>query len=247
MTTHSEDMTTLSYSVPRVRAGWELPEEQMPQSELHVEVIDLLSAILRYWAARSGARIVRDLAVRWIEERPNVGVDPDLAVLVPSPPDEMLTSLRTWQPGHAPPLLAIEVVSDANPRKDYEIAPEKYAASGTQELVVFDPLLVGPKTHGGPILLQVWRRDARDRFTRVYSGGGPVRSHALDAYLVVTNDGRRLRVAKDAAATDFWLTGEEAASAAKEVERAAKEAALSAKEAALARVAELEAELARRR
>ncbi len=54
----------------------------------------------------------------------------------------------------------------------------------------------------------------------------------LDAYVVVTDEGRRLRIADDESTTRFWLTAEEA-------ERAAKEAAL-------ARVAELEMLLAKR-
>ena len=36
-----------------------------------------------------------------------------------------LRSVRTWLPGHGPPRLAIEVVSETNPHKDYVIAPDK--------------------------------------------------------------------------------------------------------------------------
>jgi hypothetical protein len=59
-----------------------------------------------------------------------------------------------------------------------------------------------------------------------------VRSETIGAWLVAVDEGRKLRVADDEAATRFWLTPTEA-------ERAAKDAAL-------ARVAELEAELGRR-
>jgi hypothetical protein len=128
-------------------------------------------------------------------------------------------------------VLAIEVVSESNPHKDYAIAPDKYAASGTRELWIFDPLLSGPSVHGGPHRLQVWHREGDD-FVRIYAGEGPFRSPTLEAHLVVSRDHRRLRVADDARGRRLWPTAEEA-------ERLAKEAAL-------ARIRELERELRRR-
>jgi hypothetical protein len=225
----------------------------MPESILHNEAVELLKAILAAWAARHEALVVRNLAVRWDREHPSFGVDPDVAVFMPPPPDaEDLRSLRTWTDGHAAPCIAVEVVSETTPHKDYIIAPDKYAASGTRELWMFDPLLAGPTSHGGPFRLQVWTRDTDGTLTRVYAGDGPVYSAALEAYLVVVAEGRRLRIASDAECTHFWPTNAEAERAAKEIERTAKEAALAAKdneraakEAALARVAELEAALAR--
>ena len=213
----------------------------MPESLLHDEVVTLLRAILAAWAVEHRPCLVaRNLAVRWDEAFPQVGVDPDVAVLKPPPPEgEALRSLRAWEPGHHAPLLAVEVVSETNPRKDYVLAPDKYAASGTRELWVFDPLLCGPASQGGPFRLQVWSRDARGDFVRTYAGEGPAPSPALGVHLVVVSEGRKLRVARDSAGTDFWLTAEEAERAAKEGERAAKEAAH-------ARVRELEADLASR-
>src|SRR5690606_32818792 len=114
--------------------------------------------------------------------------------------------------------------------------------------------LAGPKGHGGPWLLQVWRRDDRGDFVRVYAGDGPAWSETLSAHLVVLDEPRRLRIADDPAGTHLWPTGEEAERAAKEAERAAKEAERAAKEAeraekerALARVAELEARLTKKK
>ena len=174
--------------------------------------------------------------------------------------------MRTWLPGHAAPALAIEVVSETNPHKDYVIAPDKYAASGVGELWIFDPLLSGPAAQGGPFRVQVWTRDPSGDLTRIYAGEGPARSPYLQAHLVCVDEGRRLRIADDAAATRFWQTAEEAERAAKEAERAAKEEERAAKEeeraakeqervakeaertlkdAALGRIAELEAALAR--
>lgn len=71
------------------------------------------------------------------------------------------------------PRLAIEVVSTTNPTKDYVIAPDKYAASGTRELWIFDPLLAGPRSHGGPFPLQIWSRDDEGCFVRRHAGDAP--------------------------------------------------------------------------
>jgi Uma2 family endonuclease len=243
MSSSPRSLVGVHYTVPRLVSGWELSEELMPESVLHDQAVEMLKALLAAWAARAGngALVVRNLAVRWDESEPRIGVDPDVCVLLPSPPSDGgdLRSVRTWVDGHTPPILAIEVVSETNPHKDYTIAPDKYAASGTGELWVFDPLLAGPTTHGGPFRLQVWHRRSDGDFTRIYAGPGPASSPLLGAHLIATDEGRRLRIGDDPGASRLWLTGEEA-------ERAAKEAERAAKEAALARIAELEASIARR-
>lgn len=218
---------TLRYDVATARDEWTLPEEPMPESQPHDLVLDLVKAILLSWVARTGrsAQVARNLAVRWDEGRPNVGVDPDLCVIAPRTPEgDELTSLCTWKEGHAPPAIAIEVVSESRPRKDYVSAPERYAASGTRELWIFDPKLAGPSSHGGPHRIQVWRRSTEGSFDRVYAGDGPAWSVEAGAWLFAVDEGRRLRIADDREGTSWWSTAEEAA---------------------LARVAELEAELRR--
>lgn len=242
----------------------------MPVSPSHNDAVLLLSSVLSAWVARAGldASIEHDIALRWDPEHPRVGVDPDIAVFEPALPDrDRILSAKTWLEGHAPPPLAIEIVSTTNPKKDYGQSPEKYAANGTEELWIFDPRLAGPRTGGGPFLLQVWRRASDGGFERVYAGPGPARSARLDAWIVVTDEGRRVRVADDPDARALWPTLEEKARAetareraakekeraAKEMERAAKEAAIAEKDAAiaekgaaLAELAALKAELARR-
>lgn len=84
--------------------------------------------------------------------------------------------------------------------------------------------------------MQVWRRAEGDRLERCYAGDGPAYSPTLEAYLVVVDEGRMLRIAEDEGATRLWRTGEEA-------EREAREAERKAKEEALARIAELERKL----
>ena len=186
-------------------------------------------------------QIGRELAIRWDKRHPRVGVDPDVYVVEPPPPEgDEVMSLRTWATGHHPPLLAVEIVSRSRPGKDYEASPSKYALCGAEEVWVFDPKLAGPKSMGGPFRLQMWRRDAKGQLTRVYTGEGPVYSDVLDAWVHAVDEGRWLAIADDEAGTRWWMTPEETERAAKETERAAKEAALR-------RVAELEALLAERR
>jgi hypothetical protein len=223
---------TVRYAVQEGGAHWELSEATMPESVLHDAAVSELKSSLEGWAARVGSvLVVRNLAVRWNPANPRIGVDPDVAVLSPPPPEGgELRSVKTWTAGHTAPRIAVEVVSETHPRKDYVTAPDKYAASGTRELWVFDPLLAGPRSHGGPFRLQVWTRDEEGALARVYAGEGPAISGVLGAHLVVVESGRRLRIADDADGARLWPTREEA-------ERAAKERAFE-------RVKELEAQLA---
>ncbi len=111
------------------------------------------------------------------------------------------------------------------PKKDYNEGPLKYAASGTRELWIFDPERRGRGVMGGPWALQVWRRTRTEEFRLEYTGDGPAYSEELGAWLVVTDEGQRLRIADDEAGERLWLTVAEEERAAKETERAAKEAA----------------------
>ena len=223
----------ISYEVPEANASWELEEENVPESAWHGAVIELLMLILRAWAARDAldSLIVSNLALRWNPTLWKVGVDPDVAVYLPSPPDgEDTASVCTWQPGHCPPRIAVEVVSPSTATKDYLTKPDQYAASGTTELWVFDPKLHGPQTHGGPVLLQLWRRDEAGVFQQLYRGEGPCRSPELGAWLVVTDGDTRLRLADDRDGQHLWPT--------------AAERAESERERAIGRATSLEAELA---
>jgi hypothetical protein len=151
----------------------------VPESTLHSQATRWVLLLLLAWAARAGrsAKVAPNLALRWRETQPKVGGDPDLALYEPPPTDfDALTSVCTWLPGHAPPKVALEVVSAGHPTKDYVEAPKKYAESGTGELWVFDPLLAGPRVGGGPYRLQIWAHDGQGRFVRIYAGEGPARS-----------------------------------------------------------------------
>ncbi len=244
----------LAFEVPWTHPSWVLEDvEVTPESAAQDEAAQTMVSTWRRWAraAARPAKVCRNLAVRWDEEHPAVGVDPDVCLLDPAPdaPDAELTSLCLWRPGTQPPRVALEIVSASTAAKDYSEGPRKYAASGTRELWVFDPLRLGPSDDGGPWALQVWARGRRGQFRRVYAGDGPARSEELGAWLVATDDGMRLRVSDDEEGARLWPTEEEEAERSRaelEAERAAKEAERAAKEAALARVAELEALLAAR-
>jgi hypothetical protein len=194
----------------------------VPESTAHHEALRRIEALLLAWAARvgNGARIASNLAIRWLPEHPRTGIDPDVCVLLPGPPDfEDLSSLCLWEPGRRPPRLAVEVASASHPYKDYVSIHERYAAMGAEELLVFDPLLVGPKALGGPVALQLWRRES-GVFERVHFGNEPVYSLALDAWFIA--EGRTCHIADDRAGTRRWLTETERAQA--DAERAKADA-----------------------
>lgn len=206
------------YGVRRWSPDWAVPEIPVPESDTHDVAIDYLKALLLAWAVRSGraVKVARNLGIRWVQEEPRAGFDPDLCVIEPSPPaNGPLTSLRLWEPGHAVPLLAIEVVSPSHPYKDYVDTPERCAACGIGELWVYDPMLAGPAARGGPVLLQVWQRSSGGEFERIHSGQGPVRSPALGAWLHPRAsrlpEGATLVVSADPGGHERWQTLEEQA------------------------------------
>lgn len=98
----------------------------MPESRPHDQIADRLCKLLTYHMKLVGrdAQIGRNLAIRFDEQYPRSGVDPDVYLLEPPPPErDELTSLRLWEPGHNPPRLAVEIVSPSRPGKDYSESP----------------------------------------------------------------------------------------------------------------------------
>lgn len=227
---HSPVTVSIRYPVRPSPDEWVLPEESVPEAPIHDEVAEALKLLLRAWAARSATklRIARNLAIRWLREYPTTGIDPDVCVLAP-PPDDLdeLGSLCLWKEGHTAPPLCFEIVSAGRPHKDYVALQDRYASMGTHELIVFDPLLAGPRSLGGPVPLQLWRRDATRAFERVHFGPGPVYSEVLDGWVIA--EGRALAIADDRAGTRRWQNEAqqaqvEAAKARREAERAQEEA-----------------------
>jgi hypothetical protein len=171
-------------------------------------IYGLLAAWGKRIAPERTIRLGQELAVRWLKEHPRTGIDPDICVIEPAPPDfDDLKSLKLWEPGRVPPRLAIEVVSSSHPYKDYGVIQERYAAMGVEELVVFDPLLEGPRSLGGPVPLQLWRRDSTLAFERIHFSAEPVHSLVLDAWFIA--EGRVCHISDDRKGTRKWLTPEE--------------------------------------
>jgi hypothetical protein len=212
---------SIRYPVRPSLDAWVLPEGTVPEAPIHDEVAESLKLLLRAWAVRApgSVRIARNLAIRWLEAHPATGIDPDVCVLSPPPEDlDDLGSLCLWKPGHRPPTICFEIVSKNHPHKEYSALQDRYAAMGTYELVVFDPLLAGPKSLGGPVALQLWRRDASGAFERLHFGEAPVYSEALDAWVIA--EGRTLFIAEDRAGKRRWLNETEHARADAEREKA---------------------------
>jgi hypothetical protein len=88
--------------------------------------------------------------------------------------------------------------------------------------VVFDPDAGDPGAPGYAVPLQVFRRSARGQFLRVYRGRGPAESTVLGRWLVITEDGKRLRLARNAEGTDLVATKDERVQAGEERARRAE-------------------------
>jgi Uma2 family endonuclease len=216
-------------------------EEKMGQGAAHGDAVVLFVDVTKVLVAdqQRTARVLFDLFVEWDPNDPRARVSPDVLVLDGQPEDLKPSIWQTWKPDCEPPRFALEIVSDKSRAKDYELNPLRYAALGTEELVVFDPAPRGMDA----VPLQVFRRSDRGQFLRVYAGPGPVESAVLKAWLVVTDGGERVRLARDEEGRELVPTPREQAQAARQQARAATERA----ETAEARVQQLEAELARLR
>jgi Uma2 family endonuclease len=195
----------------------------------------MLKLILLAWVERTkrDALVARNFACRWDPDDARIGLDPDLCLVEPAPPRDAagldVAQLHTWEPGHAPPRLGIEIVSPTTAAKDYGDAAARYARLGTREVWIFDPLLQGPPSTGGPFALQVWRQQ-EGVMRRVHAGSGPAWSEELGAWLVVTGGGHRLRIADDQEGQQLWPTPDEAEHAALQQSEQARLAAEQARQ-----------------
>jgi Uma2 family endonuclease len=212
-----------------------LDVDDMPENTLHDQSLALLAQILSWWATRSGidALVARNLACHWDKTDARIGIDPDLLLTLPHPPlpdgRRSLQQLRLWEPGHHPPRVTVEVVSESTAEKDYVEAPWAHAKAGTRELWVFDPELHGPTRGGGPFLLQVWQQQPGGTLKRTHAGSGPAWSEEMQAWLVVTDRATRLRLSDDRWGQHLWPT--EAEAKAREVEAKAREVEAKVREA----------------
>ncbi len=179
---------------------------------------------------RREAYIGWDLFVEWDPSDPRARVSPDTFLLDGQPAGIVPSIWQTWKPGCDPPRFALEIVSKKSRTKDYELSPLRYAALGVEELVIFDPEPRGEEAFA----IQLYRRTPRGQFLRQYAGPGPVASAVLGAWLVVTDDGAHLRLARDAAGDHLVLTAEERVDAAEAQAIADRERATAAEDRAAA-------------
>jgi Uma2 family endonuclease len=201
------------------------------------------------------AVVATDVFVYWDPTDPKKNLAPDLVVRL-GPPGTLVTSWKTWERGA--PQLGVEITSASDaPERQLEIKLERYRRAGIAEVVRFD-------ANDRERLLRIWDLIDGDLVERVVETPEARFSDALGLYFCFREHeklGLTLRLSRDPSGDDVLPTREEAERAAKEAALAAKDAALAAKdaalagtetalrekEAALARIAELEAELAKRR
>jgi Uma2 family endonuclease len=181
--------------------------------------------------------IASDQFLYWDPTDPKKRLAPDLAVRMGTPA-AILKTWKTWELGA--PHVGVEIVSDSD-RADGIFAQklERYRQAGIAEVVRFDA-----EDRERPIRL--WDLLDGDLVERRLSTPEARICDALGLYWCAARGpevGLTLRLARDPMGVVILPSTDETLDAA----LSAKDAALSAKDAALARVAELEAELARRR
>lgn len=212
-------------------------EERVGEDIVQRWIAELLRPLIERWLGERGevAFVGADQFIYYEQYNSTARVAPDVYVLPGVPPATHVRVWKVWETAVAP-RFALEIVS-TDRRKDYEEAPDRHDAAGTEELVVFDPWPeLRPRGEG--VRWQVFRRGPRG-LVRVETGDTDrVMSRALGCWLRVVGEGlsQRVRIGSGAAGDALFPTGEEA-------ERAATEAERAAKEAALAKIAELEARL----
>ena len=229
-------------------SDWYLTDEadMGESSEQHL----IIRALLSYLGELAQERGWQDIFIgadqffAWIESEPLVRISPDVYLLDQPPPRPLPASWQTWLPGHHPPRLAFEIVSEGNWRKDYRNAPAKYAQLGTKELVIFDPEAAAGRVSRFEerVALQVFRRDIDSGFTRIYYGGGPTESEELAAWLVVLRDGNTasLGIARDAKGKSLIPSVEQARRQAEQARTQEQEARQQAERSLAEALAEIE-------
>jgi Uma2 family endonuclease len=205
-------------------------EDEVGEHEIQTYILELLRPLVARYLAEQGieAHAGSDQFIYWRQHDPRACVAPDIYVLPGVPQNIAIASWKVWERGVIPDF-CIEVVG-SRPNKDYDDSPRRHAELGVQELIVFDPF-----PEEGQASLSVYRHDGSDLRMVEATNGDRVWSQRLDCFVrrIGEDAELRLRLALGPDGDELFATAEEA-------ERAAKEAALR-------RIAELEAELAKRR
>lgn len=207
----------------------------MVMPDFQWRIVELLMSILRLHARRQGLRwyLAAELQVTMpraltprTRTRRTLDVVPDL--LMAEADDVERTSWNLQAEGQ-PPLLVLEVVTEASLDRDMEEKPVIYDALGVREYVIFAP----KRTDGGPLLSGYHRLEGGEFAPWSVDEQGALRSAALGGLALYVEDGKWLRV-RDAQGQRLPSPDEEAARAEREATRANQEAARAEREAARA-------------
>jgi hypothetical protein len=193
-----------------------------PTLETFVRVV-LLPLLERYLAARGLTAFVgSNQFIYWAQFEPTRLVAPGLYVVPGLSPRTQFDSIQTWVDGRVPSF-AFEIVSQ-DKRKDYVLAPERYAELGVRELVIYDPKAA--RRRGEGVVWQVYRRLAKRGFVQVEATQADrVRSKVLGCFLREVRGPRgalELRLGAGPSGDELVPTEAEAERAEKERERAAR-------------------------
>jgi hypothetical protein len=220
-------------------------EEQVPEGFGHSELLVLLWQSVKY-ALGDDALVSSDQFLYFDPTDPKRVLAPDLAIRLGQRQVRSVPSWKTWELGA--PHVGVEIVSDWDrATSTTEQKLERYRQAGILEVVRFEP-------EGKEPQLRLWDLFDGDLVERDLSDPEARRCDALGCYWVIVEDPTlksTLRLSRDREGREVLPTKAEAMQAKYEAEKAAAsraaEAARAEKEAALARIAELEAELARKR
>jgi Uma2 family endonuclease len=206
-------------------------EEKVPERAEHRERVRVLELSVR--AELAGRATVRaDQFLYWDPTNPRRCLAPDLAVRL-GPPLPLWPTWKTWEVGA--PQLGVEIVSEWDRSQErFEAKLERYRQAGILEVVRFD-------SEDSLHAVRVWDLLDGDLVERDPADPEALLSDVLGLYFRPT-----LRLTRDLAGKALVLTDFERAEAARQAAVAERDAAVAEKDAALARIAELEAALARR-
>jgi Uma2 family endonuclease len=208
--------------------GWVFTEDDdMGHGFDQLDFLLSLVSLLRLFFARQGKKV-------FVGSDQHIGIDPrdrritvapDVYVLPqPEPPAAQGATWFPWEHHGLVPTLAFEFVSRSNRKKDYRVAPDKYAHLGVQELVIFEPWKHQPglQAQGEVETLRVFRLGEKRQWRQVYGGDGPTRSQVLGLWLHETADGKLL-LTEDRWGKRALLTPEETLQVEQEARRLAEE------------------------
>jgi hypothetical protein len=214
----------------------------MPETRRHLEERTALFQIVQK-AFGDRVTVGSEQFVYWDPTDPAQCCAPDLFVRL-GVPDEPFDSWKVWERGA--PELVVEIVSPSDAAcGPWDRKLDRFRRLGAREVVRFDAEDTQP--------LRIWDGIDGDLVERDGSAPGFLRCDTLGVFFWVRrgpDSGPTLRLARDAEGRDLFLTPDEGCRRADEARRSADEERQRADEErqrAELRVAELEAELARRR